>query len=155
MVDGYSVGQHPTISRLMKGVFNKRPPQPKYFYTWDVSKVTSFISLGENEALSLKLLSFKLVMLLALTRPSDLSNLDLRFLQILPKSIQFQPSELSKQSRPSRPLGLLLFPAFSVDKRLCPKETLKAYLSRTESLEAHVITRKLNSSFHMSSLTIL
>ena len=27
-VDGYSVGQHPTVCRLMKGIFNKRPLQP-------------------------------------------------------------------------------------------------------------------------------
>ena len=43
-VDGYSVGQHPTVTRLMRGVFNKRPPLSKYSYTWDVHKVTSYIS---------------------------------------------------------------------------------------------------------------
>ena len=32
-VDGYSVGQHPTVTRLMRGVFNKRPPLSKYSYT--------------------------------------------------------------------------------------------------------------------------
>ena len=80
-VDGYSVGQHPTVTRLMRGVFNKRPPLSKYSYTWDVHKVTSYISnLDDNDKVFLKLLSLKLVMLLVLTRPSrssDLSSLDL------------------------------------------------------------------------------
>ena len=35
-VDGLNVGQHPTIVRLVKGVFNCRPPVPKYCITWDV-----------------------------------------------------------------------------------------------------------------------
>ena len=54
MVDGYSVGQHPTISRLMKGAFNKRLPLLKYTFTWDVSKVTSYIiNLGDNGTICL------------------------------------------------------------------------------------------------------
>ena len=136
-VDSYAVGQHPTVSRLMKGIFNKRPPQPKYSFTWDVQKVTTYISnMGDNHMLSLKLLSFKLVTLLALTRPSrsnDLSNLDLRFMRLLPEGVQFQPSCLSKQSRPGNPPKPFLFPSFPADKRLCPKQTLLQYISRTES----------------------
>ena len=136
-VDSYAVGQHLTVSRLMKGIFNKRPPQPKYSFTWDVQKVTTYISnMGDNNALSLKLLSFKLVTLLALTRPSrsnDLSNLDLRFMRLLPEGVQFQPSCLSKQSRPGNSPKPFLFPSFPADKRLCPKQTLLQYISRTES----------------------
>ena len=65
-VDSYAVGQHPTVSRLMKGIFNKRPPQPKYSLAWDVQKVTAYIStMGDNNMLSFKLLFFKLVTLLA------------------------------------------------------------------------------------------
>ena len=84
-VDGYLAGQHPTVVRPMKGVFNKRPPLPRYTHSWDVSKVTSYISsLDVNDNLSLKILSLKLVMLLALTRPtrsSDLSSLDFKIFE--------------------------------------------------------------------------
>ena len=38
-VDGFKVGSHPQVSRLMSGVFNLRPPQPKYGFTWDVESV--------------------------------------------------------------------------------------------------------------------
>ena len=40
---GYPVGKHPLVCRLLKGVFNLRPPLPRYEYTWDVKTVTSFI----------------------------------------------------------------------------------------------------------------
>ena len=147
-VDGYSVGQHPTVCRLMKGIFNKRPPQPRYSFTWDVQKVTSYISaMGDNNALSLKLLSFKLVMLLALTRPSrsnDLSHLDLRFMRSLPEGIQFRPTSLSKQSRPGNPSKPFFFPSFPEDERLCPKQTLLHYISRTESFRSADSNQKNN-----------
>ena len=145
-VDGYSVGQHPTVTRLMRGVFNKRPPLSKYSYTWDVHKVTSYISnLDDNDKISLKLLSLKLVMLLALTRPSrssDLSSLDLKYMKVLPDGIQFDPAELAKQSRPSKPVASFLVPAFPLDKRLCPKATIQAYLHRTESFRGTGSDRK-------------
>ena len=94
--------------------------------------------MGDNSTLSLKML-FKLVTLLALTRPSrsnDLSNLDLRFMRSLPEGIQFQPSCLSKQSRPGNPPKPFLFPSYPVDTRLCPKQTLLDYISRTESFRS-------------------
>ena len=68
---GYEVGQHPLVSRTLKGIFHERPPQPRYSETWNVAAVTTYIeSLGENDSLSLAILTHKLVMLLALTRPS-------------------------------------------------------------------------------------
>ena len=80
-IDGCDVGQHPLVSRLLKGAFHQRPPQPRYSQTWDVSLVTKYIkSLGPNNKLTLQNLSHKLAMLMALTRPSrsaDRANLDL------------------------------------------------------------------------------
>ena len=130
-------------------------PLPKYSHTWDVSKVTSYISsLGDNANLSLKVLSFKLVMLLALTRPSrsiDLSSLDLSYLKLLPDSLQFNPLELAKQSRPSKSLASFVFPAFPSDTKLCPKVTLQSYVSKTESSEALALTGNLSYSCHMQN----
>ena len=80
-VDGFQVGQHPLVVRLMKGIFNSRPPEPRYSQTWDVSLVLKYIkSLGPSKDLSLKLLSRKLATLFALVlahRSSDLSRLTL------------------------------------------------------------------------------
>ena len=55
-IDTVKVGSHPLVSQPLKGVFNLRPPEPKYLCTWDVSRVLDFIkSLGPNEALDLKI----------------------------------------------------------------------------------------------------
>ena len=136
--DGYEVGQHPLVSRLLKGVFHERPQQPRYSETWDVSRVTAYIdSLGENDSLSLPLLTHKTVMLLALTRLSrsaDLSQLNITFRRYLPEGVTFQPTKLSKQSRQCKPLEEIFFPAFPHNKLLCPAETLKAYEERTHTL---------------------
>ena len=51
-VDGSRVGQHPLVSRFLKGVFNSRPPAPKYSSTWDVDIVLDYIrGLPDNEQL--------------------------------------------------------------------------------------------------------
>ena len=58
-------------------------------------------------------------------------------MRLLPEGIQFQPSCLSKQSRPRNPpkpfLFPSLFPSFPADGKLCPKQTLLQYISQTES----------------------
>ena len=83
LIDGHKAGSHPLVCQLLKGVFQLQPPQPRYATTWQVSKVVQYISsLGSNSNLSTKLLSYKLVGLLALTAPDRASGLaarDLRF----------------------------------------------------------------------------
>lgn len=77
-VEGFPIGQHSLISRVLKGAFNERPSQPKYSSFWDVGEVLSYLrNLGLNNSLTLQQLTF---MLMALTRPScsaDLSQLDI------------------------------------------------------------------------------
>ena len=70
-VDGVEVGKHPMVTRLLKGAFHDRPPLPRYIATWNVQSMLDYLEgLGTNTSLSLKQLSHKLCMLLALTRPS-------------------------------------------------------------------------------------
>ena len=84
-VDGVQLGKHPLISRLMKGVFHLRPPQPRYAGRWDVSKVLQFLEeKGNTESLSMKDLTYKLVMLMALA--NDQTGLSL--LSIVPYRTQ-------------------------------------------------------------------
>ena len=94
LIDGHKVGSHPLVCQMLKGVFQLRPPQPRYATTWQVSKVVQFISsLGPNNLLSMKLLSYKLVGLLGLIAPdraSDLASHDLRYRFFYPESVQFK-----------------------------------------------------------------
>ena len=38
-IDGRPVGQHPIVCHLLQGMFNERPPAPRYQQVWDVSLV--------------------------------------------------------------------------------------------------------------------
>jgi len=62
-----SFGNHSLVSRFLKGTFTTRPALPKYKEVWDVNIVLVHLkTLRPAETLSLKLLSFKIVMLMAI-----------------------------------------------------------------------------------------
>ena len=135
-VDGVSVGTHPAVTRLLKGVFHLKPPMPRYSSFWDVGTViTYFKSLGTNEGLTLRQLTLKTVMLLALTRPSrsaDLSQLDIYWRSYQSNGVTFRPAHLAKQNKSSKHRPDFFFPYFKDDPMICPVETLKAYEERTK-----------------------
>ena len=63
-LNGLPVGQNPLVIQLLKGMFNNRPPKPRYSHTWEVSSLTIYLApLGSNRLLSLKQLPWKLAML--------------------------------------------------------------------------------------------
>jgi len=98
-VDGVDVGKHPLVARVLKGAFHARPPLPRYTATWNVQVVLdSILNWGDTASLSLKLLTYKLVMLLALARPSrsaDLTSLCIDNCQYKPEGVSFLPSALA------------------------------------------------------------
>ena len=136
-VDGYSVGEHPLVTRVLKGTFNQRPPLPRYEWMWNVAQVTEYLEkLGDNSKLSLQVLSWKLAMLFCLTRPSrtsDLCGLDLNVRRYIPEGVTFQASSLAKQSRSSKPNSEFFFPALQ-GSQLCPLAALRAYEDKTKGL---------------------
>ena len=68
-IDGYSVGEHPIIARLLEGMFHVRPPEPRYSFTWDVNVLLTFLeSWFPLSALELKRLTLKTAALVALFR---------------------------------------------------------------------------------------
>ena len=48
------VGEHPLIKRLLRGVYLRTPPVPKYGTTWDVNVNFNFLRL-KPEAMNLNL----------------------------------------------------------------------------------------------------
>ena len=143
-IDGLPVGQHPTITRLVKGVFNVRPPLPRYSSTWDVQRVLNYLdSQEQSESLPLKALTLKTVFLLATTRPSrsaDLSQLDVTRMRADTNGIPFLPSSLAKQSRQGRPIDSFYFPAFQANSILCPVATIHTYLNSTKQLRGSEVS---------------
>ena len=41
-IEGFAVGQHPLVVRLLKGILNMRPAMPHYQSSWDVSLVLNY-----------------------------------------------------------------------------------------------------------------
>ena len=137
-VEGVPIGQHPLISRLMRGVYNSRPPQPRYSLMWDVEVVVQYIKkLGSNRDLSLKSLSRKLAMLMVLVnanRSSELGALDVQFRVFRPEGVVFKLPSLTKKRSPGTSPKELFFGAFPHDNKLCVVECLRVYEERTKSL---------------------
>ena len=134
----HSVGNHPLISRFMKGVYQLRPPTTRYTEIWDVRVVFNYLrNLSPAKNLSLKQLTYKLVMLLALVsaqRVQSLHLLDLNNMQLKESSVRFSFSEHLKQDRIGRIPFTLRLSAYPPDRRLCAVTYLRHYISRTKCL---------------------
>ena len=61
-IDSKDVGSDDKVCKLLNGVFNLRPPQPKYTFIWDVQTVLEYIKVNWpiNNVLSDEFLSLKL-----------------------------------------------------------------------------------------------
>ena len=118
-------GEHPGVKRFMKGIFQSRLPLPRYSKTWDVNSVLQYISsMGDSQDLSLKNLTLKLVMLVALTtaqRGQSLHLLDTLGMVREEAAYTFMFSSNIKQSKPGRPSSELVIKlnAYPHDSKLC------------------------------------
>ena len=67
IAEGMALSDHPLVRRFVAGVFNTRPPMPRYVQVWDIGIVISYLrGLGETQNLSLKHLTLKLNALLSI-----------------------------------------------------------------------------------------
>ena len=149
-LDGLPVGQHPLVIQLLKGMFNNRPPKPRYSHTWDVSSVTKYLtSLGNNRSLPLKQLSWKLAMLFSLACPervSALTKLDLRYCRVLPEGVEFALAAPRKRGSTDQ-IPKAFFARFSSNSKLCPVETLRSYLKATRAIRPTIPSSKVDPLF--------
>ena len=137
-IQGQSIGQHVILTKLLKGMFNSRPPQPKYTETWDVDVVLDRIRRQpNNEDLSLKDLSLKLVMLMALTtasRHSELHKLKVSSMCDKGDIVEFHIGDLTKTRKVGEgPLVVQLVP-YDPEPKLDVVSCLRQYLAVTKSL---------------------
>ena len=137
-MEGCRAGNHPLVNRFLRGVFNLRPSTPRYATTWDVKFVLQKIRRVEPlHSLTLKDLSLKLVMLMAMTQAARIQTLHL----LLLVNIAFGEETVSvllgdniKQCRPKFNVRNIVFKAYPQDYRLCVVRTMKEYIERTERL---------------------
>ncbi|CAG2235701.1 unnamed protein product [Mytilus edulis] len=135
-IDSIPVGRHAMVIRYMKGIFNLRPPRPRYESTWDVSKVLQFLrSLSPVKYLKLKDLTLKLTMLIALTnaaRAQSIHFMNVNHVHKVKGEFIFVLNELVKQSRPGYKEPTVNIKAYPPDRRLCVYTVYKEYVFRTK-----------------------
>jgi len=137
--DGQSFGKHETIKRLMNGIYNRKPPKPKYSHAWDVSIVLKYLlTLSPLHSLNLKMLTHKLAMLLALVtgqRCQTIVNLDLNCLSESSDSeLIFTFDTLLKHSRPGISSQRIVLSSYPHNVDLCVVTVLNEYIKQTEPL---------------------
>ena len=136
-IDGQSIGKHPVVCLLVKGVYERRPPGPRYASFWDVNAVLDMFKVwGRTSKLTLKLLTLKLVMLLLLVtsqRGQTVHRLSLEGMDVS-ETVVFRLQHLLKHNRLGDPLGVLVLKPFDQCFRLCVVRAIKEYLARTGRL---------------------
>ena len=139
-VGNVPVGQHPYIIRLLRGVFNERPPMRRLVPEWDLLSVLGCLKKPPFEPMreaSLKYVTWKACFLLAITtfrRCSDLQSLTLGegLVNVQRHGVTFLRTGLAKTDRPNHQSNNIFVPHFPNDKLLDPKRALTYYLRCTE-----------------------
>ncbi|KAJ8914277.1 hypothetical protein NQ315_011011 [Exocentrus adspersus] len=126
------------VSRFMKGVFRIKPVFPRYNETWDPYPVLEYFnSLSPLTSLSLKELTYKLVVLLALTtsqRVQTLTKIKLSNIRKSQGKIEITITDLIKTSRPEKCQPKITLPYFTEKPNLCIASFLEHYINYTKPL---------------------
>lgn len=134
-INGHPVGSHPLVIQLFKGIYNSKPPQPKYSTSWDADAVLAHLGSLNNNNLTISQLSQKLVTLLALAtlfRSCELTYIDLKSISFSSKAVSFSLTKPSKGQRsgPLRNLSVRRFADPSIDPVSCMDTYIKATSDR-------------------------
>ena len=134
--NGGSFGEHPHVKRFMKGVYNRRPSEPRYTDIWDPEDVLNFLKKwSPAKRISLKQLTLKVVVLILLVtghRGQVLRALRVNNMEIGANWFKFRITNAElKQGRYGYKPEILQLKKFPVDHRLCVVNYLKVYLERT------------------------
>ena len=136
--NGLPIGEHPTIRRFLKGVFEIRPALPKYTAIWDVGKLLDYLKTFQSASqLSLKDLTHKtatLLFLLTGQRCQTIHSIELSGIQSLPDLFRITILQPVKTSKPGKHIQPLELKAFATEPNLCIVLHLSEYIKRTNSL---------------------
>lgn len=133
-VDNYNMlGNNRYVCMAVATAGNVNPPEPRYDSTWKVADVLKvFKRWRRNSVLSVKLLTWKLTVLLLLCtaqRGQTIWLLPLSGLIELEEGVRFR---MKHQLKPGEPLSVIKIARFPQDTRLCPVRCLKKYIERTK-----------------------
>ena len=127
----------PDLNRFIKGIYNIKPPLPKYSSTWDVDIVLRFLSNWMPLSdLTLKELTLKAVTLVALVsgnRAQSIHQMKLNLFHETQNQMSFYFDCKLKTSNPNKKAQKLILNSFE-DSALCVFHTLQEYLRVTKDL---------------------
>lgn len=136
MDDYKTIGCNGYVSMAVTAAGNANPPEPRYNSTWKVSEVFKvFKKWGRNSKLDLRLLTWKLTVLLLLfsaQRGQTIWLLALSGLIETEEGVVFKMRHQLKHNKLGEPLSVIRFAKFAADTRLCPVRCLKTYIQRTK-----------------------
>ena len=119
-----------------------KPPQSRYSETWDASLVLAYLkTLTPDDELSLKVLTLKLVMLIALVLASRCHSLHLLSIENMrkePSKYVLRYSGPLKQSRPGIKIPCAVLKVFPPDRSISVFHVLETYLQKTGSIRGSV-----------------
>ena len=125
------------ILRFFKGIFNLKPPKPRYTTTWDVDILLRFLkTLMPLKDLPLKELTLKAVAPTALVSGSRAQTIHEMKVSLCTKSdnkMSFMFDTTLKTSKSAKKPSVLVIHKFH-EESLCVFLTLKEYLNRTQQI---------------------
>ena len=128
--EGIEFGQHPVVTRMLKGIFRARPALPRYICINGAEIVIELLkSLPRWEEITLKWLTLKLVTLLALlsSHRCQTLKLDINIQQVT----FYIPQVIKKTTTMFHPKPKIL-QAFPADERICPVRNIIEYIKASE-----------------------
>ena len=148
------------VRRLLKGVFNLRPPVARYTAIWDVNLVLNFLNVmlvQDLKDLSMKLAT--LLMILSGNRVNMLTYFDVEHMYITEQEVTFTFGHVLKTTRPNFNSKPMTFRAYQGCPSLCPVTAIWNYLdiqNRLTDDKSLFISTKPNKGIHkgVSSDTI-
>lgn len=136
-IEGYAIGEHPLVVRLMKGIGKCNPPKARYTFTWDVDKLLGYLlSIADNEQLCLSELSKKVVALIAIVSSQRVQTISLIKLSnmLFGSSIQIRITDNTKTSKIGKSNPVIVLSPYTICSKLCVVRAVNEYKSRTASI---------------------
>ena len=131
------LADHPLMQKLLKGVANGRPPQPRYMRIWDTTLLIKYLDSPTNEVLDFQHLCWKpsaLLTILSGQQVSTIHKFQLNNLQLTDTIALFNITVPLTQSKPSRNHQPVIFHQYLHNEQLCLVRHVQVYLEQRKSL---------------------
>jgi len=130
------IGEHPLVTRFLRGISKLRPPKPKYNFIWNPTDVLQYLgSLEPLSFLSFVDLTLKLVGLLALStahRCRTFSLIDVDQIFVFLDKIEIKIVEPIKTTKPETKQPCLVLPFFHDRPNWCAARAFLSYMEFTK-----------------------